>query len=283
MENKEEKTRNRRSSRLTSSRPSSASRATYGKRKRSLEEEEEEEEEVTTPKISKSMKRKRTPEPTDRCTRSKKKMSDLERTSGSGSEEDDLMDDAEKGITINFTFKQFKKYLSTELKKNRRGIAADNDRTMAKIAGDLEKTKTELGKHKKETKVEFQKIQQQLDKLAEGSSGEKEVEELVRKEIDKREKKEPGPKSDEPEKRAYWWSRKCLKLWPVEGENKEEMGKFLELFIRTKLKIPTGVLVDADVADIRRRRVARGHQKSEALVVFADVEARDLVLSLIHI
>ena len=58
------------------------------------------------------------------------------------------------------------------------------------------------------------------------------------------------------------------------------MGKFLELFIRTKLKIPTGALVDADVADIRRCRLTRSQQtKSEALVVFADIEARDLVAS----
>ena len=234
---------------------------------------------------SKSKKRKRSPEPTDRVTRSKKKMSDPEKMSDaadSADSEEDMLDEEGRGITINFTFKQFKKHISAELRKNRKEIAADNDKTIAKIAGDLEKTKIDLGKHKKETKTEFQKIKQQLDKLSENASTEKEVGELVRKEVEKRgiEVQKTTSDSTESERKAYWWSRKCLKLWPIPGEGKEEMGKFLELFVRTKLKIPTGVLVDEDVKDIRRCRLTRGQQaKSEALVVFADVESRDLVAS----
>ena len=210
--------------------------------------------------VGQNKKRKRAPEPTDRCTRSKLRMSDSERLSETGGETDAELDEKEKGITINFTFKQFKKYLSTELRKNRRDISADNDKNMAKIAGDLEKTKLDLNKHKKETKSELQKIKNQLEKISESNSTERDVEELVQKEMEKREKTEVKAGVSEAEKRAYWWSRRCLKLWPVHGEGKEEMGKFLELFIRTKLKIPTGVLVDADVADIRRCRLTRSHK-----------------------
>ena len=84
----------------------------------------------------------------------------------------------------------------------------------------------------------------------------------------------------EQERRSYWWSRKCLKIWPVDGENKEEMYKFLELFIRTKLKIPTGIVDAKDIADVRRCRIGRGQKaRGEILVVFSDVESRDLTAS----
>ena len=162
----------------------------------------------------------------------------------------------EISLTINFTFAQFKEHLSKELRENRKEIAADNERSIAKLATDLESTKQELGQYKKENGAEMQKIREQLQNLSKQSSTGREVRELVAKEVEKR---TVGPTMNvtEQERRSYWWSRRCFKVWPVDGENKEEIMKFLELFMRTKLKIPTGVVDKKDIVDVHRCRLGR--------------------------
>ena len=107
-------------------------------------------------------KRKRTPEPTDRSTRARKRGS----MSGQGKERMDtdvsdavdgnLAGEAEPSLTINFTFDQFKTYLSGELRENRKEIAADNEKSLAKLTTDLERTKADLGAYKKENSREMQ-------------------------------------------------------------------------------------------------------------------------------
>ena len=99
-------------------------------------------------------KRKRTPEPTDRTTRATK------RKSMGDAEEMDGVKDVENAVslTINFTFDQFKQHLSQELRENRKEIAADAEKSLAKLATDLEQTKNDLGAYKRENTKEMQKI-----------------------------------------------------------------------------------------------------------------------------
>ena len=78
----------------------------------------------------------------------------------------------------------------------------------------------------------------------------------------------------------YWRARKCLRFYPITGENEQQLMVALDDFVINKLKVPTGVLNKNDISFIRKVKTARKSKvRDELLVSFSSIEARDLVLS----
>ena len=84
--------------------------------------------------------------------------------------------------------------------------------------------------------------------------------------------------SDEAE--WFWSARKCLRFFPIEGKEENQMRASLDEFVSKKLKIPSGQLTSSDIGFVRRvRSTKRTKTKDEVLVSFTTVAARDLVQS----
>ena len=88
----------------------------------------------------------------------------------------------------------------------------------------------------------------------------------------------------------YWFARRSVRCWPVAGNSREELLVSLADFFGTKLRIPSGELLEDDIVEIRRIQArsrpsrlgsgadhGEGRIRDEVLVVLRDVGARDLV------
>ena len=90
----------------------------------------------------------------------------------------------------------------------------------------------------------------------------------------------------------YWSARRSLRVWPVPGNNDDDIRVNTGDFIHDKLKVHEDALQKSDVVSVRRvlrgaRQSDRRHRRQahpqqvweEVLVVFQSVEIRDMVWS----
>ena len=78
----------------------------------------------------------------------------------------------------------------------------------------------------------------------------------------------------------FWNARRCLRFFPIQGKDDNELKCQLEDFLTNKLKIPSGTLTKEDFKFPRRiKSTRRSNITDEVLVSFASVRARDLVQS----
>lgn len=86
----------------------------------------------------------------------------------------------------------------------------------------------------------------------------------------------------------YWFARRSLRMWPIAGSQQSELRVSVGDFLQQKLQIPRAYLADSDVEEVRRiaetRRTFRSLRRNpvithEVLVIFKDIQTRDMVLS----
>ena len=78
----------------------------------------------------------------------------------------------------------------------------------------------------------------------------------------------------------FWAARKCLRFFPVKGDNEAQLTASLDDFVAAKLKIPSGSLSSSDISFVRRVCPNRKSKiNNEVIVGFTSVDARDLVQS----
>ena len=78
----------------------------------------------------------------------------------------------------------------------------------------------------------------------------------------------------------YWKDRQCAKFSPVVPETGGELRDAAVEFMRTKLLVGCEDVEDDDITNVRRIKSIRGAAPGdEVLVVFKDIETRDLVCS----
>lgn len=91
--------------------------------------------------------------------------------------------------------------------------------------------------------------------------------------------------SDQPEdEKNYWFARRSIRCWPVLGETKKDTWTSLGEFLQDKLRVPASKLAESDVEEIRRLHPTSSEAtiKNEVLVVFKDVQVRDMVFKHAH-
>ena len=100
-------------------------------------------------------------------------------------------------------------------------------------------------------------------------------------------KNSPEPNSEEA--KQYWFARRGVRCWPVQGNSETELRKSVASFFGEKLRIPPSNLEEDDVVEIRRirprLRSTRGRDGGgdkggicqEVLVVMRDADTRDMV------
>lgn len=89
---------------------------------------------------------------------------------------------------------------------------------------------------------------------------------------------------------GYWLARRSLRCWPIRGRAEKDIWKSVGSFFSSNMRIPNGVLCEKDVECIRRITPRNSRPRSlrnepntpvhdEAVVVFSNVELRDMVFS----
>ena len=87
-----------------------------------------------------------------------------------------------------------------------------------------------------------------------------------------------GRNGDDAELRRYDRSRRSIRIWPVRGKTSEEIWTNTGRFIHSTLRISADDMRDELIEDIRRLRSSgAGRINNEVLVIFCDIESRDLV------
>ena len=90
----------------------------------------------------------------------------------------------------------------------------------------------------------------------------------------------PSHIGHDPDTRRYDMARRSIRIWPVAGSTEEELWSNTGVFIHNVLKVPADEMRDERITDIRRLRSPGASRiKDEVLVVFCDLENRDLVTS----
>jgi hypothetical protein len=78
--------------------------------------------------------------------------------------------------------------------------------------------------------------------------------------------------------RAYLFSRRSLRLWPIKGENEDEIWQSVGDFLHSKLELEETECSQESIEKIRRLKSGRRNRSnSEVLVTFYEQQVRDLV------
>ena len=77
----------------------------------------------------------------------------------------------------------------------------------------------------------------------------------------------------------YDKSRRSLRVWPIPGSDSAKIWESSGVFIHSTLRVPQDEMDDSKIQEIKRIRHAGGKFKDEALIVFVDLESRDVVAS----
>ena len=84
----------------------------------------------------------------------------------------------------------------------------------------------------------------------------------------------------DPETRKYNLSRRAIRAWPIEGSTEDQLWASTGDYIHEVLRVPRDEMKQELITEVRRLRTPGGSKiKHEALVIFADLEGRDLVTS----
>ena len=125
------------------------------------------------------------------------------------------------------------------------------------------------------------------EELRQGIAGEETVRKMS-EEIDKIKANRTTaatPTGGENNEDKYWRARRALRLWPVRGNNNTELWKATGEFIFQTLEVPEYNLDEEAVETIRKVASQKNNRKKqqrvtdEVLVLFRDVETRDMVQS----
>ena len=189
---------------------------------------------------------------------------------------------------------------------NIRGDVAQNSVAIGELRDGVDRNRDEIEKiqgqikdiKKKSTHVQDDtKIERMIDRALEKRNGAfPDVSDEVRKITeDIRDLKKAGTgnsgRTDEAssdETTQYWFARRGVRCWPVEGISKAELLASVGDFFEKKLRIPATNLKEDDIAEIRRimpkanrfgKNSERSEQyiKQEVLVVLKEVQVRDMI------
>ena len=116
-------------------------------------------------------------------------------------------------------------------------------------------------------------------------NNERQLEEKIAEAVDKKfanvNAMQPAPLPTNAQADArYWKARRCLRIWPVHGDNNNSLHDNALTFLTEKLKMD--VLMLQPTTKIQVRRVVNGPRpnvKNEVCVEFATVELRDIARS----
>ena len=91
----------------------------------------------------------------------------------------------------------------------------------------------------------------------------------------------PVPNPEDPHISRYNLSRRSIRLWPIKGKTEDEIWLAVGNFIHDTLRVPDHEMDQNKIETVRRIRSGQRIQ-DEALVVFVNLESRDLVTSYAH-
>ena len=130
----------------------------------------------------------------------------------------------------------------------------------------------------KDIKPTLSNLKEDMVLLADQVANNKDNISEIRKDI--AELQQRGPESGDFETNKYNFVRRCLRFWPISGSSMDTMWKNVRTFIHEKMKVPSSEMDESQICEIRRVRTSRNSGTvEEVLVVFRDIEARDLVAS----
>ena len=171
---------------------------------------------------------------------------------------------------VDFSLDDLKAYMDGDFRKK---IDEDNQKTINSLTNKIDKTQSDLNSHKMRMDGEMRKIREEMANVTA----------LVTSKLDYQAPTGMNAASRErsgQNERQYWFSRKCSRMFPVEGKEEKTLWGNLEVFLKQKLMIPSHDICREDVVDVRRMRMSRGSKdRAEVLVVFKDVETRDRITS----
>ena len=170
---------------------------------------------------------------------------------------------------------ELKSFMERKLDENKKEISDNTNEAVDRLSRRMDQTEKGFTDHKNEVEQRMRRMQDDINALSAQSTS------LPPSLGNPRPAGIISPsKLTEHDLRAYWFSRKCLYLFPVKGEIRKELWAGLEEYLGNMLKIPSGEVLEEEIVDVRRRRVIRGREpRGEVMVVFANVDVRDRVAS----
>ena len=187
--------------------------------------------------------------------------------------------DSEKQL-VDFTFADLTKFMNGEFCDS---INKDMERNNKELSKRIDQTQAELQTHKKQVQRELAKMRAELKSPAEAPETDSRVSisgESYAKAAAAPAARAPTSGKNRDVEKQYWRSRRSSRFFPVEGVKDRELRASLSDFFENKLRIPAGDISCKDVEQVRRVRMRRGKDSQlEVIVLFVDIEARDLVAS----
>ena len=182
-----------------------------------------------------------------------------------------------------------------------------NSTQLAEVKTSLRSLSSQVANNTSDIEV----VKKQIKDMRDGKEIEKRIDELVRSSLEKRAptsakisedvkrveteidkikavnmvRKNDRQEGSNQEQRHYWWSRRAVRIWPVQGSTDKELWRSTGDFFLKVLEIPESHLPEDSVENIRRIYPARTRGKhttrvkDEVRVLFKDVQTRDMVHS----